>query len=713
MLSRRITFESALGESLLFNSMTGRETLGRPFTYDLELLSRDERVDLSALLGKPATVLLTRHDGLPRPFNGIVTHFSLAGEVSDGYVRYRARMRPWLWLMSYRTNSRIFQNKTVPDVLKELFREHGFTDLEERLSSEYRTWEYLVQYRESDFNFVSRLMEQEGIYYYFKHDYDKHTLVLADSYSAHDRGMRLPYYPPLERERRDHEHVNGWLVTHQIRPGAYASADFNFERPAAPLLSQLAQPNKHPRGDYEVFDYPGEFRELNEGDVQVRLRLEELQADYEVIQGSATARDLMAGSLFELYDFPRDDQNKEYLVIEAVYDLRASEYEAGGARDPEPDYRVRFQAMDAKKPFRTPCVTKKPVVEGPQTAVVVGQQDQEIWTDQYGRVKVQFHWDRYGTYDENSSCWVRVAQIWAGNGFGGIHLPRIGQEVIVDFLEGDPDRPIITGRVYNADNMPPYTLPENRTQSGIKSRSSKGGTPENFNEIRFEDKKGEEELFIQAERNQTTNVKANQSISVGANQSVSVSGNQSISVQGERSVTVTKKDSETFKDTRDVTVHLADTLTLKNTHLGKYQGGREVIVEKYDKTTVSGADKTTSVNGKYGIVADVEYKVTHKSNELLLKDSEVVLKNASCKISLDGGVLKITAADELTLQCGAASISLKSDGTVSISGTNKVSAAVNTSMLELAPAGASMSGQKAAVSGMALTEITGGMVKIN
>jgi type VI secretion system secreted protein VgrG len=352
--------------------------------------------------------------------------------------------------------------------------------------------------------------------------------------------------------------------------------------------------------------------------------------------------------------------------------------------------------------------------------VVVGEKDQEIWTDKYGRVKVQFHWDRYGNGDENSSCFVRVSQVWAGAKWGAMHIPRIGQEVIVDFLEGDPDRPIITGRVYNDDNKPPYDLPDNQTQSGIKSRSTPKGGPNNFNEIRFEDKKDNEELFIQAEKNQTTKVKHNQSISVGADRSVSVGGNESISVTGTRSSTITKKETQTFKDDRVMTVAKTDTVTITEAHTGTYHGGRTETVDKGDTLTVNASDKTTTVHGQFNITADKQFQVTQGANKLLVKnavdvDSEgqIHLHNPKCSVDLKDGKVVITAADEMTLVCGSATISLKKDGTIEINGAQKVQATGGGSGMELVAAGATMSGTKTTVSGTAVTEITGAIVKIN
>lgn len=695
-----------LGEGLLLlSAMSARETLGRPFCYELTLLSRDENLDLSALLGQPIAVTLELADGTLREFCGIVTHFSLAGELGR-FVRYEATVRPWLWLLSQRKNSRIFQGKTALEVIETIFREHGFTDFSKALSVKYRPWEYLVQYRESDLNFVSRLMEQEGIYYFFKHEGGKHTLVLADSYSSHKATPgyeTVPYFPPQVGERREQDFISSWTVTRQIRPGAFAARDFNFLQPSVLVAGELAKPNDHERAEYEVFDYPGEFKDKAEATTQAQVRLEELQANHEVAQGTTNARGLSVGGLFKLSNFPREDQNKEYLLVEVTYEIVVTGFESGSTQLEPPDLRLSFKAIDSHQPYRAPRLTRKPRVEGPQTAIVVGQAGQEIWTDEFGRVKVQFHWDRVGQSNEDSSCYVRVSQIWAGSGFGGIHIPRMGQEVIVDFLEGDPDRPIITGRVYNQDNMPPYTLPDNATQSGIKTRSTKGGGPSNANEIRFEDKKGREDLLIHAERSQTTVVEGSQSISVG----------------GERSITVTAKDTETFKAAREVNVNSTDLLIITDKHSGYYNNGRESFIGPLDFTYVDGVRKT-EVKGDYKITATAEYLVIQGANMIDLKGSLAVFTNDDSRLTMDAGNTMLAAADKITVMCGGSTITLAKSGEISIRGskielaadeitiTGETSVTVtggSASKVELAAASAKVSGTVVDIAGSTAVKI--------
>jgi len=540
-------FSSPLADKLVFYAMRGRETLGQPFSYEVDLLSDDPDLDLEALLGQPVSVSLERYDGGVREFNGFVTHFSLVGS-RGRYIQYRALLRPWLWLLGHSRTSRIFHKKTVPAILKQIFRERGFSDFTDaELSTDYREWEYVVQYRESELNFVSRLMEQEGIYYYFEHKDQQHKLILADAPTSHQVAPEykegIKYFPPVERERRDQEHIDHWLASKRLRSSKFTVGDYDFKRPAY-VFAQAFVKHEHPHSSYEVYDYPGEVLTTAEAEREARVQLEEHQVEFDTVEGSGNPRGIAVGSLFALTQFPRDDQNKEFLVVDAVYEVRVGEYESTSEiEDKDPEYRLSFTAIDAKRQYRPPRITKKPVVEGPQTAKVIAEGDQEIWTDEYGRVKVLFHWD---TVAQDKSCWVRVAQIWAGTNFGGIHIPRANQEVIVDFLEGDPDRPIITGRVYNADNMPPYTLPTNQTQSGIRSRSTKGGNPDEFNELLFEDKKGEEKVNLQAQKDlhvevkndETDHIVRDRETKVDRNETTTIGENEKHWVKGKQEETV-------------------------------------------------------------------------------------------------------------------------------------------------------------------------------
>ena len=691
-----------------FRSMHLGEALSEAFRYEIELLSDDPQQDPKAILGQSLTVCHDLGETGTRYFNGYVTEFSSRG-ASGQFFLYGLVLRPWLWLLSRTSNCRVFQKLTVPDIVKQIFRLHGFSDFSESLTSSYDPREYVVQYRETDEHFVSRLLEEEGIYFFFQHEAGKHTLVLCDSPSAHDPTAfyeTLPYFPPSAGRQEHVDHINGWQIKHEVEPGGYVVKDFDFEKPKAPLLSTKSLDPGHDQGSFEMFDFPGGHTKDPAGDIKANIRLEEVRATWFRAHGEGTAPGLSVGALFTLSEFPIEEHNHDYLVVSLSATLRTHALESGD-NNPGDLYQCRFVAIDSNQQYRPPRLTVKPTVQGIQSAIVVGKAGEEIWTDEYGRVKIKFHWDRYvPDEEENASCWVRVAQLWAGTGFGAIHIPRIGQEVLVEFLEGDPDRPVVVGRVYNFDNMPPYTLPQNQTQSGIKSRSTKGGQDDNFNEIRFEDKKGEEELYIHAEKTQTTKVEGSQS--------VTVDGSRSVSVGGDQSTTVTKKETQTYKDARTMEVTLTNADTITGAHTGTYKTGRTLTVSGADDVlNVNGVNRTTTVKGTYGIEATTKYIVKHKTNELSLENAVSKLTNGKCTLTFDGTTAKITAADELKLECGGSSITLAKDGTITISASHTVTASGAQGAMELSPTGGKLSGLMCTVSGSTASEVTGGLVKIN
>ena len=504
--NRPVAIASPLGDDvLLFHRMEGREQLGRLFEYQVDVYSEDDSIDFNALLGENVTVRLFRPElGDERYFNGFVSQFHQGTTYEQRYATYQLTLRPWFWFLTRTSDCRIFQEQTVPDIVKQIFSDRGFSDFEERLSGSYRTREYCVQYRETDFDFISRLFEEEGIYYFFKHENGKHTLVMADDYAAHESVGEIPYYPEANVNQREVESVFRWALDARLQPGKVALRDFDFKVPTKDLGSLTPITRSHAQSDYEIYDYPGEYFETADGDHYSRVRIEELQAQHETPSGQSDARTLSTGALFTLTKHTRADQNREYLITGTDYTLVSDEYESGHGAGEAPLYDCRFTVIVSQQPFRPARITPRPLIRGPQTALVVGPSGEEIHTDEHGRIKCQFHWDRYSAADDTSSCWIRVSQGWAGKNWGMFSLPRIGQEVIVEFLEGNPDDPIVTGRVYNGDNKPPYELPGEKTKSTLKSNSSKGGG--GFNEIRFEDLKDSEQIFVHAQKNMDNRV---------------------------------------------------------------------------------------------------------------------------------------------------------------------------------------------------------------
>ncbi|WP_285423644.1 type VI secretion system Vgr family protein [Pseudomonas sp. efr-133-TYG-103a] len=534
-ITRQAQVSSPLGpDVLLLKHMDGAEELGRLFEYELQLTSSDHAIDLNQLLGKPMSVALQLSNGGSRYFHGVVSRCSQNVDIGQ-FASYQVTLRPWLWLLTRTSDCKIFQHLSIPQIIKQVFRDLGFSDFEDALSRPYREWEYCVQYRENSFDFVSRLMEQEGIYYFFRHEKDRHVLVLADAYGAHlpAPGYEfVPFFPP-DGQHRERDHISDWHLAQQVQPGSLELNDYDFQRPSARIDVRSQIPRPHSAGDYPLYDYPGTYVDSEDGEHYARTRIEAIHSLHERVELSGNARGLGVGHVFSLTGFSRQDQNREYLIVGSRYQIAQESLESG-THSAGAQFDSALTCLDAQQSFRPLPTTARPIVKGPQTAVVVGPVGEEIWTDQFGRVKVHFHWDRHDQSNENSSCWIRVSQAWAGKNWGSMQIPRIGQEVIVSFLEGDPDRPIITGRVYNAEQAVPYDLPANATQSGMKSRSSKGGTPANFNEIRMEDKKGAEQLYIHAERNQDIVVEVDESHWVGHDRRKGVGNNELVTIGQDR-----------------------------------------------------------------------------------------------------------------------------------------------------------------------------------
>ena len=532
-MPRAMEIATPLGDDvLLFHGMHALEEMSRLSEYRLELLSEKNDINVGEILGKNVTVKLALPDDRTRHFNGYVTRFSQGGTFGR-YKRYSAVVRPWLWFLTRTADCRIFQDMTVPDIVKRVFDDHPTADFEFKLTATYRKWNYCVQYRETDFNFVSRLMEEEGIYYYVRHTDDHNTLVLSDSTDMQTTCAgyeTVPFIAPEQLVRPELEHISSWDFSSEIQPGVYVHDDYDLERPSVELRTRSVLARNYAPSDYEVYDYPGHYLHKADGEQYAAVRIDELGSQFETAQAISNARGVSVGSLFTLDSYPREDQNREHLVLAATYDLEFSGYEAILGHTGT-SYRCSFVAMSSKQQFRPKRITPKPFVRGPQTAIVVGPEGDEIYTDKFGRVKVQFHWDRYGKKDENSSCWIRVSQPWAGGGFGAITIPRIGHEVVVDFLEGDPDQPLILGGVYNAGMMPPFSLPENGTFSGIKSKSVKGNPSAHFSGLTFNDTPGSERVALYAEKNMMVNAEHDLKHHVGHRQHVQI-GNMSLTTVG-------------------------------------------------------------------------------------------------------------------------------------------------------------------------------------
>lgn len=453
MTQRRVTIQTPLGEALQFRQLQGEEALSALSAFEIDLLSKDKGIDPKALLGLGATVSIET-EGLGRRYlDGIVTRFGMRGQDTSAQIAYRLTLQPWLWLATRRTDFRIFQEMDVPAIVSQVLSRYG-RPFVLRLTRGYRSRPYTVQYHESDYQFVSRLCESEGIYWFVEHASGSHTVVFADdvvaSHAPLPGGHVIPFHPPGKTAIADREHIFAWRMGQGVAPGRAYLDDYDFTKPRADLSEMRQSPPGHAHDAYERYEWPGGYTEYADGETYTRLHMEEGMAARERAHAELNKRSIAPGYTIVLENYPRDDQNRQYLVTRVHYHLEENVQATqgtGGAGQTQAGSVQKFsmEVHPTSVPYRPEVTTPRPRTTGPQTAVVVGPPGEEIWTDQYGRVKVQFHWDRIGAMNENSSCWVRVSTSWAGPGFGAVFTPRIGMEVIVDFLNGDPDYPIILG----------------------------------------------------------------------------------------------------------------------------------------------------------------------------------------------------------------------------------------------------------------------------
>lgn len=589
--NRLLNLVTPLGKDyLLVNKFTMDEGLSRLFTLSVEVLREEDAdgftptmLDPTSLLGQPIAIGIKQVDDTSRAFHGLVKSMEQKHRHTR-FTFYQLEVVPAVWLLTQRSQSRIFQQKTIPEILEKVLKDFQFK-LE--LQRNYEPRNYCVQYRESDFDFVSRLMEEEGIYYFFEHTVDGHTMIISDTPQSHPNcptKSTIPYFMDIE-EGNFITGIEDWNQNYDLRSGKVVLWDHNFELPGKKLESD--KPSRFDIGGnhkLEIYDYPGGYSRKFDGidpsggerpsdvskiftdnKLMSEIAVQRLDVGHKQAYGIGNCASLTAGYKFKLDKHPSNDQNVEHIILDIRHTAaQTPDYVTDGTV--EDSYSNSFVCIthgSGSAPYRPQLSTPKPSVAGAQTATVVGPSGEDIFTDKYGRVKVQFHWDREGKNDADSSCWVRVAQSWAGKKWGGIFIPRIGMEVIVDFLEADPDRPIITGCVYNAESMPPYELPEHKTKSTLKSYSTPGGG--GFNELRFEDKKGQEQIFIHAEKDvdirvkndvmetikhdrhmiidndQYEKVKKDKHLQVGGDQNEKVNGSTSLKVGSDTDIKVGSK----------------------------------------------------------------------------------------------------------------------------------------------------------------------------
>lgn len=656
-----LSITTPLGQDvLLLHGMSGRESISRLFRFHLELLSESDSISFSDIVGQNVTISIQQYDGSARYFNGCVSRFAQSGKDSR-FVHYQAEVVPWLWFLTRNADCCIYQNLAVPDIITQVFGKLGFQDYQNKLQGTYNPLEYCVQYRETHFNFISRLMERFGIFYFFQHEQGKHTLILGDSNSV---------FPVIDATSsnvkcaltaggvEDQDLITSWSAQQELRTGKYTLTDYNFTTPSTSLLATEATVDVvGPNSSYEIFDYPGEYLTVSDGDSVAELRMQEEEATHLVTRGASGCRVFTSGYQFTLQGHYRDDQNTTYVLSEIQHTASVGNAYYGG--DADEHYSNQFTCIQLSVPFRPARITPKPIVQGPQTAVVVGKSGEELWLDQYGRVKVQFFWDRVGKKDENSSCWIRVCQPWAGKNWGAVWNPRIGQEVIVEFLEGDPDRPLITGRVYNAELMPPYTLPDNGTRSTFMSRSSKGGGTANYNELRFEDKAGSEQIFMNAEKDMDWRVEHDSREFVGNNRSMIVTTDQMEQIGGKKSLHVKGDQMEKIEG--------AMSLQVVGDQKEKVGGNLSLNLTGDQKEQIGGsASLAVSSDQKIQIGGGYSLQVSQSHNE---KAGQNIAAEAGMTVHLKGGMsVVIEAGMEVALKGPGGFVSVGPTG-VTIQGT--------------------------------------------
>lgn len=643
--------------NLLLVGFDYREELGKPFVLRVRCTPEDSGTKPEKVLRKVATVRINMGENRMRYLSGEVCKVAQPADTRGPRI-YELTIVPKLWMLRHRADCRIYQEMSAPDIIKDVLSRAKVPAPVDNLKSTYRTWEYCVQYRESDLNFVSRLMEQEGFYFFHNHENGRHELVLADTPASHepmDPFAELPYFPPDEQVGP--LAMESWERSSQTDTGRVVLLDFDFVTPTKDLKAEEAVNSDLVFDNWEVFDYPGEYVQPSDGSSYAKVRAQEILANHEVYRGLTACRGVRVGTKFTLTDsdgWLRDDQTIEYLVTSVAMTGEASSSASGASAAAGAEtFSCRLSAIDATRNYRPPRTTPKPLIAGVQTAVVTGPSGEEIHTDAHGRVKVHFHWDRHGKKDDTSSCWIRVSQANAGAGWGNVIIPRVGHEVIVQYLEGDPDRPIIVGRVYNGDNKPPYALPDNKATSGSKSKTHKGS---GHNEVSCDDTAGKEKLTLHAQydmtvdvlhdqtntvkNNRTTTIKVDDLETVNGKQDLNVDGARTTHVKGEEKVTIDAKRTEevtaggeSVKITGDTTHEIAGNFTRKVS--------TDIKTEAVNIKTDASAKWTTDAKSEAGITS-MKIKLDGSTGiELVCGGASIKMEPAKITLSLGANSVTI------------------------------------------------------------------------
>jgi type VI secretion system secreted protein VgrG len=609
-------------DKLVLSSFEVTEELSKPFEIRVECLSTDQNIDFNPALGQKAHIRYNTIGKAKRYFSGMLVEASWFGE-REAMSSYQIVLRPWFWLLTQASDCRIFQNKTPLQIIEDVFKKSGFTDFEIKTTENYKAIDYYVQYRETNFDFVCRTMETFGIYYYFKHSADNHIMVLADAKSSHQPIPSLPkcrFIGMGERTRDTEETLSSWLSGRMFRTGKVTVKAFDFDKPSANLTADHTSGGGYAHDTLEVYDYPEKYKQGEESDLgqkYAKARLQAAQSLDKRRHAAGDAASLFPGGLTTLEKHPMDSENKEYLVVAATHSFVAESYRSGSSSASGDSYSGHYTLQLSDRPFRAPIETPKPVIYGPQTAVVVGPKGEEIYTDKHGRIKVQFHWDRQGKNDDKSSRWIRVSQTHSGKGWGGVYLPRIGMEVVVEFIEGDPDRPLVVGTVYNGDNKMPYDMPTNKTQAGMKTRSSKGGGEANYNEFVFEDKKGSEFVRFHAEKDMDYTVEDKETRTVkGKNKKAAGETTRATVIEKGDDILTVKTGDQHVTIGRDQIIDVAENIIMKAGTSITLKVGLSTITMTKSSITIKSPTITVKSEGQTTIKAGTE--LTQKATVIRL-----------------------------------------------------------------------------------------------
>lgn len=698
--NRQLRIDTPLGNDvLMLQSFRGTEALSKDFSYEAAVLSKEPAVDGNQIVGKRITVTYFDEDGRKRRFNGFVSRFEYAGQVEEPakLTAYKLEMVPWLWFLKHNTDCQIFQEMTTPEIITQILQELGFNDFRQELTESYPVREYCVQYRETDYNFVTRLMEEEGIFFYFEHTASKHTLVMCDSTAG--------YFDLNETEVRYSEvaqthfrQLSGWRHVYEFRPGKVAQKDFNFKQPTDALVTdQTSRIKFEGSSSLEVYEYPGLYDESGKGDRLTKVRLEELEARHDRVEGSGYYLTFTPGGKFDVEDHSNPaERGRSWAITEVYTEIHSN---LGYDSYTGEDFHNEFVCIPADTPFRPARESTKPIVEGPQTAIVVTD-GQEVVVDEHARVKVQFHWDRYGQKDVNSSCWIRVSQVHAGKGWGMIDIPRQHEEVIVSFLDGDPDRPIITGRVYNGDNIAPFGLKgaganaKNKTRRGNTTKTYEGT---GYNEMTMDDTNGQEQIRIHAQYNMDSVVEHDQTLHVMNNRTKTIDVDETNTIGNNRTTTVGVNHTETVGSNQTIMVGANQTITVGANQTNTIGAAQTTLVAAAQTNLVGGAQSNV-IGGAYALAvgAGSGVAVGGAAGQLVGASNQVQVVGSSKTVV--GGKTEIVSGDEIALKCGASEILMKKDGTIKIKGTDVLMQAA---------------GGKVHIKDGGIITIKGPMVKIN